>query len=181
MASNVSNADKKEFIRWFLKNYQLKRREGVWILNYLLTSERILKNVCFTDDAHYCPRAIVMSTVDTEGLPFRFYENATMTNDPEKAFSRLKKSINEVIYIQLNFTSSMLNPKYLAVLEENPYVPSTKPIRLQDKKMAESMMAISISKHHETYLLQLIDEALDQGDKERFKKLVQQLKDLNNN
>jgi uncharacterized protein YpiB (UPF0302 family) len=180
MASNVSNADKKEFIRWFLKHYQLKRREGVWILNYLLTSERILKNVRFTDDAHYCPRAIVMSTVDTEGLPFRFYENATMTNDPEKAFSRLKKSINEDIFIQLNFTSALLNPKYLAVLEENPYVPSTKPIRLLDKKMAENMMAQSISKHHETYLLQLIDEALDQGDKERFKQLVQQLKNLNN-
>ena len=52
--------EKKTFIRWFLKNFQLKRREGVWILNYLLSNDDLLEHVHFVDEAHYCPRAIVM-------------------------------------------------------------------------------------------------------------------------
>ena len=75
--------EKKAFIRWFLKNFQLKRREGVWILNYLLSNDDLLEHVHFVDEAHYCPRAIVMSTVDTTSIPFRFYKDNIMTSDAE--------------------------------------------------------------------------------------------------
>jgi len=37
MTASVSVMEKKEFVRWFLKRYQMKRRECVWILNYLLS------------------------------------------------------------------------------------------------------------------------------------------------
>lgn len=43
MTASVSVVDKKAFVRWFLKNYQLKRRECVWILNYLLSNDDLLK------------------------------------------------------------------------------------------------------------------------------------------
>ena len=99
MTSSISNADKKEFIRWFLKNYQLKRREGVWILNYLLTSDTLLSRVRFTDDVHYCPRAIVMSTVETNSIPFRFYKGNMMTNEAEKAFFDLRNKTDHDIFI----------------------------------------------------------------------------------
>ena len=61
MTAMIPVAAKKDFVRWFLKRYKLKRRECVWILNYLLSHEHLLQNVHFTDEAHYCPRAMVMS------------------------------------------------------------------------------------------------------------------------
>jgi len=36
METSISNKDKKTFVRWFLKRFDLKRRECVWILNYIV-------------------------------------------------------------------------------------------------------------------------------------------------
>ena len=71
MTASVSVVDKKHLLDGF-KNYQLKRRECVWILNYLLSNDELLKRIRFVEEAHYCPRAMVMSTVDSTGVPFRF-------------------------------------------------------------------------------------------------------------
>ena len=69
MTAMIPVAAKKDFVRWFLKRYKLKRRECVWILNYLLSHEHLLQNVHFTDEAHYCPRAMVMSTTGIGEYP----------------------------------------------------------------------------------------------------------------
>ena len=90
MTAMVPVATKKEFVRWFLKRYKLKRRECVWILNYLLSHEQILQNVHFTDEAHYCPRAMIISTTKSESIPFRFYKGNLMTADAEKSFHDLR-------------------------------------------------------------------------------------------
>lgn len=178
MTSSISNTDKKQFIRWFLKNYQLKRREGVWILNYLLTSEALLSRVRFTEDVHYCPRAIVMSTVETDSIPFRFYKGQMMTNEAEKAFYDLRQKNEQDIFIQLNFSNNPPHPLYLAVIEQNPYVPYTKPVREIDRKMANDIMLESQQLFHEKFLLNLIDKALDEGDEKAFHHYVEQLKDI---
>lgn len=51
MTSSVPIVDKKNFVRWFLKNFQLKRRECVWILNYLLSNDELLENIHFVEEA----------------------------------------------------------------------------------------------------------------------------------
>lgn len=99
MTSSVPIIDKKTFVRWFLKNFQLKRRECVWILNYLLSNDNLLENIHFVEEAHYCPRAIVMSSVDSNGVPFRFYKGNIMTSDAEKSFHDLRLHPNESMYI----------------------------------------------------------------------------------
>ena len=86
MTSSISILEKKTFMRWFLKNHQLKRRECVWILNYLLSNDRLLKNVHFVEEAHYCPRAMVMSSVEHNGVPFRFYKGNIMTEMQKNHF-----------------------------------------------------------------------------------------------
>lgn len=43
VAAPVSVNEKKDFIRWFLNHYQLKRRECVWILNYLMSHDQLMK------------------------------------------------------------------------------------------------------------------------------------------
>ena len=58
MATPVSVNEKKDFIRWFLNHYQLKRRECVWILNYLISHDQLMEKVHFVEQAQYCPRGI---------------------------------------------------------------------------------------------------------------------------
>ncbi len=63
----------------------------------------LLENIHFVEEAHYCPRAIVMSSVEHNGVPFRFYKGNIMTSDAEKSFHDLRLNPDESIYIQLNF------------------------------------------------------------------------------
>ena len=168
MTSSVPISDKKIFVRWFLKNYQLKRRECVWILNYLLSDDKLLEKVHFVEEAHYCPRAIVMSSVDSNGVPFRFYKGNIMTADAEKSFHDLRLNPDDVMYIQINFPSIPPHRVYLAVLEENPYMPKYLHISEKDRVIAEQLLKNSMRAFQEERILKEIDEALDQGNKERF-------------
>lgn len=184
MTSSIPIIDKKTFVRWFLKNYQLKRRECVWILNYLLSNDSLLENIHFVEEAHYCPRAIVMSSVDSTGVPFRFYKGNIMTSDAEKSFHDLRLHPGEGMYIQLNFPNIPPSQQYLAVLEENPFMPKYLHISEKDRLIAEEMLNNSLLAFQEEKLLKEIDDALDKGDKERFytlSNLLQALKQTTKN
>lgn len=61
MNTPVSVNEKKDFVKWFLNNYQLKQRECVWILNYLMSHDQLMHKVHFVEHAKYCPRGLVMS------------------------------------------------------------------------------------------------------------------------
>ena len=168
MTAMVPVATKKEFVRWFLKRYKLKRRECVWILNYLLSHEQILQNVHFTDEAHYCPRAMIISTTKSESIPFRFYKGNLMTADAEKSFHDLRLHEDEKMYIQLNFPNSHSCPQYASVREENPFLPSYLQVSEMDRKTAERLVEESIAAMTKETLMKGINEALDTNDKERF-------------
>ena len=178
MTSSIPILEKKTFIRWFLKNHQLKRRECVWILNYLLSNDRLLENVHFVEEAHYCPRAMVMSSVEHNGVPFRFYKGNVMTSDAEKSFHDLRLNPDESIFIQINFPNIPPHLQYLAVLEENPYMPKTLHISEKDRIIAEQLLKNSMMAFQEEKILREIDEALDAGDKERFFELSNLLQAL---
>ncbi|MCJ7839465.1 ReoY family proteolytic degradation factor [Lederbergia sp. NSJ-179] len=178
METPVSVNEKKEFIRWFLNRYQLKRRESVWILNYLMSHEQLLQKVHFVEDAQFCPKGLVMSTHCSKEVPFRFYKENIMTTDAEKSFHDIRLNREEDIYIQINFRAAHLSYQYAAVLEENPYIQTKVLVSDKDKKYAEQFLTYSIQSYQKEKLLKEIDEALDQQDKTKFNQLVQQLNQL---
>ncbi|MBM7699045.1 ReoY family proteolytic degradation factor [Kurthia huakuii] len=178
METSISNKDKKTFVRWFLKRFDLKRRECVWILNYIIGDDDLLNHVHFVEDAHYCPRAIVISTTESNGIPFRFYKGNIMTADAEKSFHDLRMNNEEAMYIQLNFPKQPPTEQYLAVLEENPFMPSYMQISSEDKQVAQKMLSKSVYEFQHSKLLQQIDAALDNGDKEQFFELTAALQQL---
>lgn len=180
MTAPVSVNEKKDFIRWFLNHYQLKRRECVWILNYLMSHDQLMEKVHFVEQAQYCPRGIVMSTHCVDEVPFRFYKENVMTTDAEKSFHDIRLNREEDIYIQLNFRASFQAPQFAAVLEENPYMPKNIQISEKDRQLAEQFLRSSIEKFQKEKLLKLIDEALDRNDEKTFKKLTEQLKKIRN-
>ncbi|MCT2537376.1 ReoY family proteolytic degradation factor [Aquibacillus koreensis] len=175
MSTSVSIKDKKEFIRWFLSNYQLKRRESVWILNYLINHDSLLKKVHFVREARYCPRGIVISTHCSKDVPFRFYKNHIVTTDAEKSFHDIRLNRNDPIYIQLSFKNSVQCASYVAVLEDNPFLPEDFFITNKEKRIAKSVLEISLFEYQKERLQNKIDDALDHRDKEAFKKYSEEL------
>ncbi|PLT35257.1 ReoY family proteolytic degradation factor [Bacillus sp. V5-8f] len=175
MAAPVSVHEKKDFIRWFLNHYQLKRRECVWILNYLMSHDQLMKKVHFVEHAQYCPRGLVMSTHCVEEAPFRFYKSNIMTTDAEKSFHDIRLNREEEIYIQLNFKSAYSSYQYAAVLEDNPFMPKVGASNEKDKILAEQFLEKSILSFQRKKILQEIDDALDRHDQEAFLRLSEQL------
>lgn len=178
MATPVSVNEKKDFIRWFLNRYQLKRRECVWILNYLMSHDQLMKKVHFVEESQYCPRGLVMSTHCVEEVPFRFYKENIMTTDAEKSFHDIRLNKDEDIYIQLNFSKANASYQFAAVLEENPFMPKYLLINEKDKAVAEQFLTESLHSFHKDRLLEAIDRALDEGDKDAFLELTSKLQTL---
>lgn len=181
MKASVTNLEKKAFVRWFLKRYDMKRRECVWILNYIVGHDHLLERIHFVEEAHFCPRAMVMSTTDSSGIPFRFYKGNIMTADAEKSFHDLRLNADEDMYIQLNFPKIPPNPTYLAVLEENPFVPHYLQSNYADREVAEKLLEASMKDFQEELLLKQIDEAIDSGNKDLFLQLSEQLNAIKEN
>ncbi|MFD0768527.1 ReoY family proteolytic degradation factor [Bacillus sp. CGMCC 1.60114] len=178
MNTPVSVNEKKDFVKWFLNNYQLKQRECVWILNYLMSHDQLMDKVHFVEHAKYCPRGLIMSANCVKDLPFHFYKQNVMTTDAEKSFHDIRLNRDEDIYIQLNFKSSFQNANYVAVLEENPYLPKNIEVNEKDRLLAERFLEESVYSFRKERLLKLIDEALDTHDEETFRKLTEELKHL---
>ncbi|AGK54697.1 ReoY family proteolytic degradation factor [Bacillus sp. 1NLA3E] len=175
MTTPVSVNEKKDFIRWFLNHYQLKRRECVWILNYLMSHDQLMERVHFVDQAQYCPRGLIMSTHCVEDVPFRFYKENVMTTDAEKSFHDIRLNRDEEIFIQLNFHSSNQAHQYAAVQEDNPFMPKNVQFSEKDRILAERFLTDCIRRYQEEKLLQQIDDALDLHDQKAFKTLTEKL------
>lgn len=176
MAITVSALEKKEFIQWFLNHYQLKRRECVWLLNFMLSDDEILEKIHFVEHAEYCPKAIIMSAHCVDTISFQFFKKHIMTTEPEKSFHDIRLYREEHLYIQLHFKQSNMNPEYAAVLEDNPYY--TPEVSKKFGVMASKVLDDAERAFQKQVLLRNIDEALVQGDKQRFLQLAKQLKNL---
>ncbi|MFC7370524.1 ReoY family proteolytic degradation factor [Fictibacillus iocasae] len=178
MGSIVSVLEKKDFVKWFLNHYQLKKRECVWLLNYLVSDDQLMERVHFVEKAEYCPKAIIMSTQCADGVPFRFYKQNVLTTDAEKSFHDIRLNQEENIYLELNFNSSRLTPEYASVLEENPYLPQNMTTDRKYGVWAEMVLDQSLSQFRKHSLMEKINEALDQKDEKSFQKWTMELRNL---
>lgn len=178
MAPSISADEKKDFIKWFLQHYQLKKRESVWIMNYLLSHDQLIEHLHFVEDARFCPRGIVMSTACSDEVPFRFYKEQVMTTDAEKSFHDIRLHREDDLYVQLNFESAYSSYQYAAVLEDNPYTPKEVHLSKKEREMAEQFLTDSINENLRHQLMKEIDEALDTHDKNKFRQLTERLKTL---
>jgi len=181
MITPVTAKDKKSFIQWFLNHYRLKKRESVWILNYLVNHNNLLENVHFVRDVKYCPRGIMMTSHCSEEVAFRFYKNHLVTTDAEKSFHEIRLNQNEPLYLQLNFKKSNQHPYYASVLEENPFLPDDYYITNDDKDLTNQLLNHSLYEFKKEKLLLEIDRSLDELDYQKFQTLTKQLNELNLN
>ncbi|MCU9613702.1 ReoY family proteolytic degradation factor [Caldibacillus lycopersici] len=181
MATPVSVNEKKEFIRWFLNHYQLKRRECVWILNYLMSHDQLMAKVHFVEYAEYCPRGIVMATQCVDDVPFRFYKDSVMTTDAEKSFHDIRLNRDQDIFIQLKFKAVNKSYQYAAVLESNPFMPDILQISEKDRELADLFLQTTIKNFQLDKLKKQIDQALDEKNESEFLRLSAELNQIINN
>lgn len=170
--------EKKAFIYWFLNQYEMKVRESNWILTYLASNNKLLRNLHFVRHAKACPRSIIISTSCSNGPAFRFHRERLITSDPEKAFHDIRLNDDEPLYVQLNFHQWKQSPQYAFVLEENPFLSDENYITEEDKQEAERVINYTLQAQKKDRLLKKIDESLDERNYEKFIRHSEELKKI---
>lgn len=179
MRSSVSNSDKKIFLRWFTKNFVLRRREVLWILDYLYNHDIILEKTHFVENVQKAPRGIYTTVKDNKETPFIFYKNGHTFKDPMQAFHEVRLNWSSPIYIELDFENAWQYPEYLAVLEDNPYakwnetMPSELIVEVEEALNYESLL------YAKERIMKEIDESLLNGHKSEFTLLTDELFEIN--
>jgi uncharacterized protein YpiB (UPF0302 family) len=170
--------DKKDFLKGFLQQFELKRRECAWLLNYLMSDDELMERVHFVEQAAHTPKALIISAKGVDSIPFSFHKEKHITTDAEKAFHDIRLNQDEDIYIELHFNGAKQYPPYLVVLEDNPHIPENIELAVAFQQEAELLLERSIRSFRKEQLLSEIDLALDRQDEKSFKLLVEQLQQL---
>lgn len=166
--------DKKNFISWFVSNHALKRREALWILNYLLNHELLLKQIHFVERVDCTPKGMWFSTDQAPDESFYFYKSGTRFNNPEQAFHDIRLNWKEECYIEMEFEDAYLTMVKFGILEKNPFYEEESS---SDEEVHEALTEIQLSVLKQEILTR-IDQALEKGNQELFIKLTEQLKEL---
>lgn len=119
-----------------------------------------------------------MSSHCSNEVPFRFYKSQLVTTDAEKSFHDIRLNQKEPLYIQLNFRDAKQNALYVAILEDNPFVPEDYFITNKDREYAKRLLDKVIYDYQRNALQTEIDQALDEKDQQKFTELVKRLHNL---
>ncbi|MCO7176749.1 YpiB family protein [Sporolactobacillus kofuensis] len=177
MEQVVSNVQKKSFLRWVLDRHLLVNREIIWLIHYLMSNDQLLGMIHIVDDVEGCTRSMILTHPSKNKPNFRYFKASVSTGDPEKAFHDLRMNQQEEIYIELDIEDVRQSPIYFSVLEENPN--NTVDVHEKYGQLAEYTAGKAEQTFTTSRLTEAINQALDNGDKERFYVLSEQLISLN--
>lgn len=178
MSNRIQLKDKKKFLKWFLQRYQMKRRESMWILNYLLNHDIVLNKAKFVEQVEKTPRGIRIATVGTEDTAFLFYKEGRQFDNPEQAFHEVRLNWHTDLYIELVFQGQWMSGEYMSILEDNPYAKWNDSI--SDDLSSEVNDALETFQlvERKQVLLKQIDTALEDAERDSFLELTQELKEI---
>ena len=173
----INLIDKKRFLNWLVSHVSFSRREVSWILNYLATHEAILEQVHFVEHVDQTPRGILIQAIDTPE-PMALYIEGRRFIDSDQIFHDMRLNWKKPLYIECILPKSWSNELYLGVLEDNPYH------RWNDTMDSEMLDKIDLFFAKEDYeqrvtdLYEQVDQALEEGNQERFYALSEKLNAL---
>lgn len=178
MKSSVTNIEKKEFLKWFTKSYVLKRREALWILDYLYNHDIVLEKTHFVEDVKKTPRGIYMTVQNNENPAFRFYKNGKTFKDAMQAFHEVRLNWSSPLYIEIDFDDSWNFQQYLTVLEDNPYSTWNESITDELVETVEDALNYEMLLYARQQVMNEIDQKLATGDEKEFSTLTDELKEI---
>ncbi len=176
MGSTVTVAEKKHFLRWFLANYQLQSREAEMLIRYMMTRENVLRRVHFVENFRQLSRVIVVSTSCVSVAPFRYYRrNKPVSTDVEQAFLDLYQHPDEDVYVGLFFKDRANCNAYASVVEELGSSELEPAMKEMVALQADWIIEQSLRTYQRLKLMELVNAALDAGDREAFYEASRQL------
>lgn len=176
MGSTVTVAEKKHFLRWFLANYQLQSREAEMLIRYMMTRENVLRRVHFVENFRQLSRVIVVSTSCVSVAPFRYYRrNKPVSTDVEQAFLDLYQHPDEEVYVGLFFKDRANCNAYASVVEELGSSELEPAMKEMVALQADWIIEQSLRTYQRLKLMELVNAALDAGDREAFYEASRQL------
>lgn len=179
MNSQVSKEKKKHYLKWLSKHYRFKKRESLWILNYLYNHDVMLNRTHFVEYAYRTPRGLYLSTTDVKLPAFRFYKKGKQFNDPIQAFHEVRLNWSSELYIEINIPDAWQYPEYLSVLEDNPYARWNEMIPDVIAEEFEQKLDIQLLESRRLTLLSEIDTALLDERVDDFNTLSSKLQKIN--
>lgn len=176
MTTPISSQAKREFIRYFFKRYQMKMREAIWILEYLMNREDLIENIHFVRQASHCPKGLLIAAKCSNVVGIRYIEDRSTFINAEKILGQLRRlEKGDSLYIELAFADSHCNPRYAAILEENPFSPGPGP---DVEKFVARFLEELTRKIQQEKWEQEMNDALDARDEDLFHQLCEQRKTL---
>lgn len=178
MNTRIQLKEKKQFIKWLLGRYQMKRRESMWILNYLLNHDIVLNKAKFVEQVDKTPRGIRMATIGTDDPAFKFYKEGQEFQDPEQAFHEVRLNWHTDLYVEVVFQDAWSSKEYLSILEDNPYAKWNDAITEElSMEVDEAIERFQLLERRQE-LLKEIDLALEDEERESFIELTHELREI---
>lgn len=175
----VSPLAKKEFIQWFLANWELRGEGPHRILLALSKDEEILKRVKIIKHGCYLRPLLVISSLGTGMPPALLLTYNLVLSDPAEVIAYMANSSQGCLYLTFYFPDRSRCLPFRAVLEDLP-------LPMDQEKVASLQLDLEIklllieaeNQEQRTKLLAQIDEALAKKEKKTFLRLARLLKSI---
>lgn len=167
--------DKRIYLIWCMQHLKFPRRETYWLLDYLLNHPALLEHIHFVEDAAKTERGLILYTKPTSAPMILTLEGQEFT-DVDQIFHEIRLHWKQALYVEIIFEAQWQTPLYLGVLEDNPAHSWNTTIDEDVLENVDESLREFADEAKKTELLDLIDDALEQGDEELFLKLSTQLK-----
>lgn len=169
---------KKNFIYWFIDNYQFSNEAPVNILQELIQTEELLSRLKIVMNGSYLRPLIVISTEGIGMPPLLYKTNDQNYTEFHTVLKQLESEKETPIFLTLYFPERSSSEAYLNVSEEN---------HLQNQNQSDHLLIdfeLSLwfagfkRERERAEILKQIDRSLAEGNKLQFLNLVKKLKKL---
>lgn len=179
MKKQIDNFRKKEYMRWFLNTYKMKKPEMEKVLTTLLHNESLLEKVHFVEDIRNLSNAVLISSNDAQTISFILRVDNIYYYEVDEFLHQLNNFPPDNIYLWLSFNREYMCSMCSEVLEGSS---ANKKIALNQRVIADLEQEINkklfSQEIHKKELLMLIDYAIELNDQNMFAKLSNEYKKL---
>lgn len=164
----IDAGEKREFLVWLINNVSFQRREVIWILNYLINHEAILRNVHIVEQALETKRGLVFRDISQREEAMMFSIEGHQFSNSDQIFHEIRLHWQQPLYLECVFPDSWQNAQYLSVLEDNPELSWNDTVSEEIVLEVENYLKYQEQEAQADLLKRQIDMALEDGDKEAF-------------
>jgi len=172
---NINVAEKKSFLVWLVNNISFRKREVIWILNYLINHEAILNNVSFVEHAQKADRGLQITSAEIDQEPIVLFLQGKMFTDTDQIFHEIRMNWKDPLYLECIFDRALQNTDYLSILEDNPYSPWKENISEETIQKIDAYFEEEERNARMNLLREQIDQSLEDGNYEAFLELSNEL------